>query len=187
LERLLASLRAANRECQIATASWTAIEDLKAPPKIENEPQLTTQIQDIRSATRNFEQAQATASAFGELNLPPEIEDESKLAVAIGELNTAQQKLKATQKRSGFLSELAAVPKLSDHTPLEQTVREISKLKDSIANATNNLNRIQANVQLLEEEVGAWVEQNPTCPTCGNETAVDQVIGVGLNGGHRHG
>jgi len=187
LERLLASLRVSNRECQVATAISTAIKDLNVPPKIENEPRLTTQIHDIHAATRKFEQAQATASAFGELDPPPEIKDESKLAVVIGELSTAQQKLKATQKRSGYLSELAAVPKLSDHAPLEQAVHEISKLQDSIANTTNSLNRIEANVQLLEEEVGAWVEQNPTCPTCGSATAVEQVIGAGLSGGHRHG
>ena len=182
LERLLANLRASDLECQIATASSAAIADLKTPPKIEDESQLATQIQNVRAAARKFEQAQATASAFDGLTPPPEIKDESNLAVAIGELNAAQQKVKATQKRSEFLSELAPVPKLADHTPLEQTVREISKLQNSIAAADDNLKQIQTDVQSLEEEVEAWVDQNPTCPTCGNETAVDQVIG-----GHRHG
>ena len=187
LDRLLANLRASDLQCQIAAASSSAIADLKSPPKIEDESQLANQIQSLRSAARKFEQAQATASAFDGLAPPPEIKDESNLALAIGELNAAQQKVKATQKRSGFLSGLAAVPKLPDHTPLEQTVREISKLQNSIAAANDNLKQIQTDVQSLEEEVEAWVDQNPTCPTCGNETAVDQVIGVGLTGGHRHG
>ena len=182
LERLLANLRTSDIECQIATASSAAIADLKSPPEIEDESKLANQIQSVRAAARKLEQADATVSAFDELAPPPEIKDESKLASAIGELDVAQQNLAAVEQRSGFLSGLVAAPKLPDHKPLEQTVREISKLQDSIAAANDNLKQIQTDVQSLEEEVEAWVDQNPTCPTCGNETAVDQVIG-----GHRHG
>lgn len=187
LERLLDNLNGSNLDFQFASASSTAFSDLQTPPKIEDESKLESLLADLQTAERRFENGSASSAVFEKLKSPPEIKDESRLSTVIGKINVARQNLGAVEKRSGLLSKLSAPLELVDHNRLAQAIDEISKIEKSIVDSGTQLQNIQSGVESLGQEVEAWVAQNPTCPTCGSETKVDQLIGTGLGGGHRHG
>ena len=184
LEQVLNRFGALNLESEIAVASLSAFSDLETPPKIEDESKLIGLVADLEAANRNFEFASASSSAIASLKTPPKIKDESELSSAIGSLKVARQNVTAIERRSSLLSALSTAPEMVDDNPLQETLGEISKLQQSIAASEQQLKQITSDMESLNTEVEAWVEQNPSCPTCGNETTVDQVIGAG---GHRHG
>ena len=187
LETTVAGFQALDLDIEIATASLRTFSDLRTPPKIEDESKLTALVTDLGAAELRSKFALASASALANLKTPPQIKPESELSSAIGELNVARQNLNAIETRSNSLSSLDSPPKMVDDNPLQETLGEISKLQNSIAASEKQLRQIGSDIDSLNEEVEAWVERNPSCPTCGSETTVDQVIGAGPAGGHRHG
>ena len=187
LEQTLASFRALNLESEIATASLNTFSDLQIPPRVEDESKLVALVADLEAADRKFQFASASSSVIAPLKSPPKINDESELSSVIGDLKVAEQHVTSIQRRSSLLSALSSAPSLAQFNPLQETLDEISKLQSSIAASDQQLKQIKSDIQSLNTEVEDWVERNPSCPTCGNETTVDQVIGAGLTGAHRHG
>lgn len=187
LEQTLGGFQALNLGLEFATASLNSFSHLQAPPKIEDESTLARLVDDLKSAERNFEFSSASASALEQLESPPKVKVETELTGVIGDLEIAGRNLQAIDQRSGLLSALVAPPRIVDDGPLADSLGEISKIQKTIAASDKQLKQIGSDIETLNAEVNRWVEQNPSCPTCGSEVTADQVIGAGPGGGHQHG
>ena len=64
-----------------------------------------------------------------------------------------------------------------DQDDLESLLGDLSKSKLQLAKAANELEAIKENFTELNFEIQSWVEENPSCPTCGSKTEIEQLIG----------
>ena len=189
LDCLIGNLTKATIEHQFTTAFLKAFFTFAAPPVIQDASSLTSTINDLLRCQRRLEFHHESTASLGKLVAPPKTENELALSDLISCFGSALQKLATVDEQANRLALLQPTPKMDDAHPLESLLQEITKAEKRVLSSNSSLQTLESELDELEVEVESWVQENPTCPTCGSETAVEQLIGSGIESGkgHRHG
>lgn len=176
-------------EVQKRLAEYNAIlntlKPLESPPELADTKTLEQLIAGSKLAKQAYERFDAIAVALSDLMPAPELKDTTGLSSLVDTIRLAQRQSEVHDQKFSILKKLAAVPELVDQEPLGRLLKDCAKSEKSISRASSELKEIDQQVDTLTSEIEQWVEANPTCPTCGGPTTMDQLIGSG--GGHQHG
>ncbi|MCI0377460.1 MAG: ATP-binding protein [Gemmataceae bacterium] len=160
-----------------------ALAELPAPPEQADIEALHTLIDKIRTAVANIERQKGLAGALGALPLPPELEDPSRLIEIAVHLARRECAVAVARARAKALSTLTPAPALADTAALENLSQRLLEAQKAIDQQQFQLETIQARLGQVEDEIVAWVEKHPTCPTCGARIQPDKIF---VGRGHVH-
>ncbi len=186
LDQLITSMHKASFESRLTTAKAETLSTLSVPPEIQDESTISITIANLKRCHQQLEIHSSTAQALENLTNPPELSDELELSKFVNHLQRASEQLMRVETRFGVLNELAPAPEMANCDPLNSLLSEFKIAEKQISKSTNLLRNIEDSLAQLNSEVESWVKDNPSCPTCGSETTVNQLIGSGNNPGAGH-
>ena len=188
LEALVQRWQTIQSGLQRSQTTVSALQILSDPPSLQNESALATLIRDYQLQDRICQQSQATQNCLEPLDEPPQLTDPESLEKLIARLTAAEARTQRDRKEAEILAECVSPPELVDGAKLAQfcqqwTAAETQFLERKQIHAGVEAEYEQARIELLH-----WVEENPTCPTCGGELEPDRFIQSAETGlkGHTH-
>lgn len=188
LELLLNKETKLNRLGIWASVTSEALSHLSAPPQLEDEIELTTTLNNLIEADHESQRTNASANALAALEPPPSLGNETDLADQILEFKNALDELSVCKAKFRILSALEPAPELKDGSELESILSAFTKSKTHLKQTNKLLEQIETDFAELNSDVATWVDDNPSCPTCGSATQVEQLLGsVTGQGGGCHG
>ena len=183
-EILIQALTEVRKQLDQRSAIFQRLEKITPPPELVDTRPLEKLIANRQNAELTFSRSAATAKSLDALQAPPKIENEPELKDLVKKIVSAKSQVRVLTEKSNSLQRLVPAPKLTEQKPLHELLTAITKSSRDVAMADQALSKIQSDSTELRTQLSNWVAANPTCPTCGGETTVDQLI---ESGGHRHG
>ncbi|MCA9017811.1 MAG: hypothetical protein KDA77_20980, partial [Planctomycetaceae bacterium] len=138
---------------------------------------------------RVCQRSEETQNCLESLYAPPQLTNPDNLEKLIVRLAAAEERTLLDQEAAAILMECVPPPELIDGDRLAQLCQQW----ETAVALFQELQQIQAESESEYERVRTelihWVEENPSCPTCGAELEPGQFILIAETGlkGHIHG
>ncbi len=155
-----------------------AAEPLMAPPAWIDTSKLVKTIQGISRASAGLRQHQIRAAVVKDLRSPPRWCDPSALRLLTEKMRAALMQSRQAQAIDRGLMALSGPPEENIQRPLAMK-NLISRGRELTARRTAakaDLILAQTAIDGLREQVRAWVDAHPNCPTCGAPTTCEAVL-----------
>ena len=186
LDRLIAKQSKLTNLNLWAQDSGNAFANLTEPPILKDENSLAQLLANLQNAEKDSRRVEATTAALHELNEPPKLGDENELEEIIFEFKNATRDFELCEAKFNALNVLQPTPELADVSELAELLSDLSKTSDQLEHTSSQLKQLESEFEDLNSDVETWVDSNPTCPTCGSETKVEELLGsvTGQRGCH---
>ncbi|QDT28089.1 AAA family ATPase [Gimesia panareensis] len=189
LEALVQRWQGIEQEQQCSQVAVTALQPLSDPPTIEDESALATLIRETQLQTGICQHSAATHSCLDDLEDPPQLTDPDNLEKLIARLSAAAERVQLDRQEAELLAACVPPPELVDGARLAQFCQQWTAAETHFLELKEIHAEAEAEYEQGRLEMLHWVEENPTCPTCGAELEPDQFIQSAETGlrGHTHG
>ncbi len=184
LERLTSDLMRVSLFYTRSAATEKALQPISSPPKMEDVTRLADVGRRLENAQKVFKSSSGSAKVLSRLDRPPTIGDETRLSKLVTQLQLEKTKTELLQKKNSVFQRVASPPELTSNEGLVSILKEIKKSVTAIEKSSQQLQQTEIEIANVKLEIKSWVDEFPTCPTCGGGTSVDQLL---EGGGHRHG
>ncbi len=184
LEKKLNLIGSLSLETSTLTALARVVAQTPAVPDFEDTRRLERLGPELAAAQTTIARCNKTLAAISELQQPPSLQDEHSLADTIHQLSSKLLASRRLARRSKTLDNINPPPNLD-----LESIEKLSGITRGLIEAEKDLHqrqqlagKAQQQLAAAESEIEDWVQDNPTCPTCGGEMSAAVV----LDGGHAH-
>ena len=94
----------------------------------------------------------------------------------ITEISNAAESLQIVDRRCNALWDLVDVPQTDDIKQLQTLIQSLQQAQHKIEQTNKSIRRLNEKLESLVQELEKWAVSNPTCPTCGAATDVQQLL-----------
>lgn len=182
-EESLTRIRRNGNQLAEATAVCKVLEDLAEVPDFQETKPLDKLINTLRFVERDFLVAEKRSDVLACLEAPPQEKDTGLLENLLDELAQVQFGWTRAEKQWQACEDVLEPPTQVPPDQLEQLLRDMNGQAKELGDLDSELQQLEKQWKQLRSEMSAWVEENPSCPTCGTQLDAEQILG----GGHRHG
>lgn len=182
-ESLLLRIRRNQSQLEEAKVYCRVLHDLEeAPSQDELEP-LENLIEEIQLVQQGYSAAKQKSESLEPLTVPPQEHDTVKLKDTIANLTRSLGGFEQAERQLRVCDQLLEPPQQDSPEELEKSLEDFKRQTVEITQLEKSIQQLEKHWLQVREEMATWVEENPSCPTCGTELDVEQI----LSGGHRHG
>ncbi|WP_417391920.1 AAA family ATPase [Gimesia sp.] len=167
----------------------SALQTLTVPPSLQETDQLEKMIREMFSLEQVVKSASATGDCLKQLSEPPHLAETEPLQKIIQKLALSEELTRIDRQESRVLESCLPPPELTNLQKMEQLCQQWEQAAVQF-NAQRSLHeKCESEYESVRSQLLKWVEENPSCPTCGAELEPDQFIRTAETGlqGHSHG
>ncbi len=165
-----------------------AMSALEEPPGQEDVERLNSLINDIQIQTRITDRASFIEVCLEKLVSPPELDDTILLQRLIDQIQAAEERVSIDRTAALILENCSPPPQMADLQKLQQMCNALEEAETQHSTQQQTFKTCESEYETVRAELMNWVQENPSCPTCGAELEPDQFIQsaeMGLKG-HIH-
>ena len=184
---LIGELTNRGRVTEYHQAQGDALGGLRVPPAMDEVGGIAEHVRKLGEAGRRVEAEKGLSTALGGLAQPPEVEDEAGLLALGKSLALTTRRARSLGAVVGALEALREPPGVEEVAPLGQSIEKLTKAGQAEAQVRRGMKSIDAEFEVVEEQINEWIWANPNCPTCGAETTREGLLGdahAHVGGGH---
>lgn len=170
------SLAAAHERRGRQEAVSDALHPLLPPPVLADDRSLDALIRAKSAAARREAGARATVAALAELGPPTAPRETAPLEAVGGALRRAASRRTRAEAVLAALEGVAEPPAPADVARLEELSRRATRATAAAAQCGRQLADLDRQLAAAHEEVEAWAQAHPTCPTCGGPVDADRLL-----------
>lgn len=153
-----------------------------APPRQDDTGSLSATISRIESRLRAASVAAGACAGMKELSPPPGLARSEALSDSIQQLHRKSNFKALIEARLDVAAKIASPPELASETSIRAICHQLAGAQDAMRMAGETASRTAVELEAAANQVRAFVQANPTCPTCGGKLQADRL----LVGGHVH-
>jgi energy-coupling factor transporter ATP-binding protein EcfA2 len=189
LEKLVDYWLASERSVKELQASTQRLDALAEPPLIEDEVPLESLVRNMLSQLEITQRSTETQRCLEKLPDPPKLTDSQELEKLIDQLSFTEEREQRHREQVAILTECHALPQLIEEDVLTQLCQQWESAEAEKQQRQQIYEQAAADHHRVREALQRWAEENPTCPTCGEELKPDRFIQNAETGlkGHIHG
>ena len=187
LARLLSELTRKQRDARRCVAIEESLQKLPEPPQFYDPIPLQKLVEQTRSQQLSIRKFEAVRTAMNSLVEPPKFGDAGSLESTLNAIAKQQMVVAKLSKTQHVLAKLEPVPRVTESNNVSALAKTLVQLQTELATCSElqkQLKKLDQQLGVAESEIEAWVAENPSCPTCGNDISAEVLLG---DGGHRHG
>ena len=176
LRELLVQLELQDATHAACLLAGKAIRELQPPPQLADASGLAWLCEHLAEQQQRYTLNATRAEKLRPLSEPPEAGDAAELAQLAAELEAAQRKLAYFGGARDVLRQLETAPEPKATAPLRELLEAWDQLGERADDAARQCTELSAERDAVLQEIRAWAERNPTCPTCGGAVDADALI-----------
>ena len=189
LATLIENWHSHEQELSQSQVTVSTLEALNEPPELDDERAFETLIQGITSQQQVYEYSGKKQESLAELLSPPSMTDSRQLEQLLIGWEQAEERVQRDQETAAVLEECVHPPEMVSGEQLAQLCQQWELAAAELQKVIQDHAGTEAEYERVRAELMHWVEENPTCPTCGAELEPDQFVQSAETGlkGHIHG
>jgi DNA repair exonuclease SbcCD ATPase subunit len=169
---------AADDSQRFAKARQEVLAKTKSPPVMDDEIALESLCRSIEESIRQRERAAAVISTLQKHVAPPELVDPEPLKAVLDSMESmARSQLAATQ-RVAAVEKLIAPTEPSETAPLQELIGKLDQTVSAVNAQKRDVAALNDELSKVKNEMRAWAEANPLCPTCGAPVDPERIASV---------
>ena len=187
LDSLVSELTRKQLETKRFAAIEASLEMLPEPPQFDDPQPLQKLVSQTMLQRQSILKFEALQTAMESLVEPPEFDDAESLELTLNAIVIKRSAVARLSKVQHVLSSLKPVPVAGDEHEVSALAKAVVQLRTehaACAELKKKLKDSSRQLAEIESEIGHWVSENPSCPTCGSEISAEVMLG---DGGHQHG
>lgn len=169
-------------EHRIGQAHCAALEDLDAPPTLEDAGSLRRTLERLQERTREVAWADQTVEALEPLAPLPELAEVENLRQSVAVLHDKARYVAILAAKTSCVEDLPVPPDLLSTTELMQQVGLLESGRELIVQRNAELGQTEVELDKALTALKEHIAANPSCPVCGGTLDPETV----LTGGHSH-
>ena len=191
LRELVASMRSTAARGAISQAMAGVFGKLSAAPTLKPAASLEVLLQQIKAKQGTGRQATKLAATFDSITPPPEIADATALELLLQKLRDRKSTSETSECLLATVSHIPPLPEQTDIAAFSQVLDLLGAKQRQLKQKSDLCKQTNEELVALRNEFEQWVDDNPVCPTCGNETDSDHLLkhqdhaGIKLSGESR--
>lgn len=189
LESLVQRWQVIEQELRHSQVSTSALQNLHQPPALTDEQSLAHLISEIQHQGQGYQHAADTTQSLKYLPALPSLSDPVDLERLISQITSAEERNHRDREEVSVLARCESPPALDSGEMLEELCRQLNVMEAEVQQIQKSHREVEAEYEQVRIMLMQWVEENPTCPTCGAELEPDQFLQSAETGwrGHAHG
>ena len=146
--------------------------EIKPRPEIEDTERLTILLKAMHEHSLTITKLSSQQTHFASVGSPPLIENEFLLSSFLNNLHKTILCEISLRARVKNLAQLTTIPKVDDLPRIE-----LEKYLKNHSLQSGNVQKLTTQLQKADFELRQWVDQHPSCPTCGGDLNVEKLQG----------
>ncbi|MEQ1821335.1 MAG: AAA family ATPase [Fimbriimonadaceae bacterium] len=176
LRSLIAKLDDAETSSNELTAQVKALGNIKEIPAQADVKALRRLVEDLKRLDQERETSKAQSDSLAKLVETPQLANPTPLVSHIAAVKGRLKQLSLLGPKIEVVAKMQSPPTLADTAPLARLVSQIHKIQAGIQTLSESASIVENEQREFESLAQRWVQENPTCPTCGGQLTPEKVL-----------
>lgn len=182
---LIASMVGCHKNLLYHESLVGCFERLSAPPDFQNTRELEDLVRLLAANIVKSDRAAAASDAFATLAQPPYLDDEPGLEKLIDDIVTSLRRVERDEAKFASLRQLEPAPVLEPTEPLGELISAFTRQQELVNELNKQLDEISRDLDRFQDDILAWAQANPVCPTCKGPVAAKNLVPLTNHNGGR--
>ena len=170
LRELVSSIKTTAARGAISQSMAGVFGKLSAAPTLKPAASLEALLQQIKAKQTIGRQATKLAATFESLSPVPEIADTKALQLLLQKLRDRKRVSETSECLLATVSHIPPLPEQTDIVAFSQVLDLLGAKQRQVKQKSDLCEKTSKELVALQNEFEQWIDANPVCPTCGNET-----------------
>lgn len=157
-------------------AQTKALSNIEGVPPQSDSMALRRLVGDLNRLEQERETSKTQSDSLAKLREAPMLANPLPLSAHIAAVKGRMKQVTLLGPKIDAVSRMQAPPILADTNPLAYIVAQIQKVNASIQELSESSALVEAERKEFKTLAQQWVQENPTCPTCGGQLTPEKVL-----------
>ena len=176
LRELVSSIKTTAARGAISQSMAGVFGKLSAAPTLKPAASLEALLQQIKAKQTIGRQATKLAATFESLSPVPEIADTKALQLLLQKLRDRKRVSETSECLLATVSHIPPLPEQTDIVAFSQVLDLLGAKQRQVKQKSDLCEKTSKELVALQNEFEQWIDANPVCPTCGNETDSEHLL-----------